>query len=150
MHRWPALGICFFLLGATAAGAVENHIGYVKELSGAAFIVSDGARRGAALAEPVLQNDTLETGVDGALGVTFVDGSRISIGPDTHLTIDEYVFEPKDAQGAFFSRLARGSLLYVSGLIAKLSPESAAIETPVATIGIRGTKLVVELVWEAE
>jgi hypothetical protein len=153
MQRRTALGISLLLLGLTAAGAAsaaENPIGNVKEVSGAAFILSDGDRRAAVLAGPVFANETLETGLDGALGVIFVDGSRLSIGSDTSLTIDEYVFVAQEEEGAFLSRLARGTLLYVSGLIAKLSPESVAVETPVGTIGIRGTKLMVELRWESE
>ncbi|MDH3402453.1 MAG: FecR domain-containing protein [Acidobacteriota bacterium] len=130
---------------ATVAGAAETPIGSVKEVSGAAFIHSGGARRAAALAGPVFRDDTLETGANGALGVLFVDDSRLSLGPDTSLTIDEYVFTPAAKKGSFVSRLGRGTLLYVSGLIAKLSPQSAAIETPVGTVGIRGTKLLVVL-----
>ncbi len=150
MRCLSALGVSIFLLGATAAGAAETPIGRVKEVSGSAFIVSGGDRRPAELAGPVFQDDTLETEADGALGVIFTDDSRLSIGPDTSLTIDEYVFDPGAEDSAFLTRIARGTLLYVSGLIAKLSPESTAVETPVGTIGIRGTKLLVELVWEAE
>ncbi len=140
-----SLGLCLPSLGV--AQATETAIGNVKEVSGAAFIVSGGDRRPASLAEPVFQNDTLETAADGALGVIFTDDSRLSIGPDTSLTIDEYVFDPGEKDAAFLSRMARGTLLYVSGLIAKLSPESTSVETPVGTIGIRGTKLLVEIQW---
>jgi len=142
--------VCLLLCGLPAANADEDSIGSVKEVSGSAFIVSDGARREAALAGPVYENDILETGSDGALGVILVDNSRLSIGPDTSLTIDEYVFVREAQEGAFLSRLTRGTLLYVSGLIAKFSPESASVETPVGTIGIRGTKFMVELLWETE
>ncbi len=147
MHR--RLWLVLVVLSAGAVAASEP-VGHVKELSGSAFIVSGGERSAAELGAAVFQDDTLETGSDGALGVLFIDDSRLSIGPDTSLTIDEYVYEAGASEGAFLSRLARGTLLYVSGLIAKLSPESANVETPVGTIGIRGTRFLVRLESAAE
>lgn len=152
MPRHSTLGFCLLVLALAGAGpaAADNRIGSIKEVSGEAFIVADGARRAAIAGGPIFPNDTLETGADGALGVLFVDDSRLSIGADTRLTIDEYVFVPKETRGTFLSRLSRGTLLYVSGLIAKLAPEAVAVETPVGTIGMRGTKLLVEIRWADE
>jgi len=150
MRGRAALSICLVLFGVSAVRAAEDPVGRVREVSGAAFIISEGARREAVLTGSVVANDTLETGVDGAIGVIFLDGSRLSIGADTSMTIDEYYFTPETEEGGFLTRLARGTLVYVSGLIAKVSPESVAVETPVGTIGVRGTKFMVELRWEEE
>jgi len=150
MRRFLVLGICLLFVWTDPVQGEPVAIGTVKEASGSASIVSSAGRRPAALAAPVYLNDTLETGAAGALGVLFVDDSRLSIGPDTSLTIDEYVFVPDAAKGSFVSRLARGTLLYVSGLIAKISPDAATVETPVGTIGIRGTRFLVKLEWETE
>jgi len=149
MKRSLTLGL-FLFFAVSAVGANGAPIGYIKELSGTAFVISEESRRPAQLAEPILLNDTLETASDGALGVLFIDDSRLSIGADTSLTIDEYVYVPGSDEGSFISRMARGTLLYVSGLIAKLSPESARVETPVGTIGIRGTRFLVKLEWDSE
>jgi hypothetical protein len=93
----------------------------------------------------VYQYDVLNTDSEGSLGIVFIDESSLSLGPDTTLTVDEYVFAPGTNEGSFLSRVTRGTLLYVSGLIAKVSPESVAVETPVGTIGIRGTRFMVKV-----
>lgn len=69
----------------------------------------------------------------------------LSIGPDSELSIDNYLFEPASDQLGLVARLARGTLHFVSGIIAKLKPEAVAIETPTATIGVRGTRFVVKV-----
>ena len=151
MIRALTAAVILTFSGASLAAAQgPDPIGYVKEVSGTARILSAAGPRQAALGGPVYPDDTLETGADGALGVLFIDDSKLSLGADTSLTIDEYVFVPNEEQGSFVSRLARGTLLYVSGLIAKLSPESARVDTSVGTIGIRGTRFLVRLEWADE
>ena len=125
--------------------AEESPIGRIKSLTGTSTIQHNGATRNAALGGPVFQFDVLETDSEGSLGIVFVDESSLSLGPDTSLTVDEYVFAPETKGGSFVSRVTRGTLLYVSGLIAKISPESVAVETPVGTIGIRGTRFMVKI-----
>ena len=137
------LAIAFAAGAALAAG--EEPAGRVKNVEGAAFLVRDGVRAPAAAGDAVYQNDTLETGSDGSMGVTFRDESRLALGPDTSLVVDEYVFQP-EGEKSFVSRLVRGTVLGVSGLIAKLSPGSSKMETPDGTIGFRGTRYLVKLV----
>ena len=105
----------------------------------------DGQQMAAEIGAEIYQNDLLETGEESTLGVVFVDETRISLGADASLAIDEYVFSPQEDEGSFVTKLARGSVLFVSGLIAKMGPETSKVETPVGTIGIRGTKFIVGL-----
>ena len=76
--------------------------------------------------------------------VITLDDTRISLGPNSELTVDRYVYEP--AQGLFdlVARLYRGTAAYLSGAIGKLSPESVQFKTPTATIGVRGTSFLVD------
>jgi hypothetical protein len=89
--------------------------------------------------------DTLSTGPDGSLGAIFRDNSTLSLGPDSSLVIRNFEFVPEQGKIGFLIRITRGSLAYLSGLIGKLSPESARFETPMATIGIRGTRFAVQV-----
>jgi hypothetical protein len=75
------------------------------------------------------------------MGVTFKDNTRISLGPSTRVIIPKFVFSPSEQHYGFVLRLIAGSLQYLSGLTAKLSPDSMKIETPTATVGVRGTRL---------
>lgn len=88
--------------------------------------------------------DTLVTGADGSLGATFRDDSGLSMGPESSVVVRNFEFVPDQGKFALLIRLTRGSLAYLSGLIGKLSPESARFETPTTTIGIRGTHFAVK------
>ena len=140
------------LLAATltpAAAAEERKaIGRLKEVAGTATIVSGEQTRPARPGEPIYLLDVVETAGDGSLGIVFTDESRLSIGPDTRLTVDEYVYAPARGEASFVTRIVRGTLLYVSGLIAKVAPGSSRVDTPVGTLGIRGTRFLVKLVEE--
>jgi hypothetical protein len=58
------------------------------------------------------------------------------------LTVDEYLYDPAQNQLKLGTSLARGTLNYVSGVIAKLKPEAVAVKTPTGIIGVRGTQFV--------
>ena len=136
------------VLAPGAAAAEQKAIGRLKEVAGTATVTSSEQARPARPGEPIYLLDVVETAGDGSLGIVFLDESRLSIGPDTRLTVDEYVYAPARGEASFVTRLARGTLLYVSGLIAKVSPGSARVDTPVGTLGIRGTRFLVKLVEE--
>jgi len=93
----------------------------------------------------LLVNDVLQTSSDGRLGVILQDGTRISMGPNTELKIDRFVYEPVNAKFSLLLRLARGVMVYVSGKIAQFSPGSVSVETPVGVLGLRGTEFAVAL-----
>ena len=61
------------------------------------------------------------------------------------MTVDEFVYAPAQREGRLSTRLARGTLNYVSGAIARHQPENVQVRTPTGTIGIRGTHFVVEV-----
>ena len=79
------------------------------------------------------------------MGVTFKDETVMSFGPDTELTVDEYLYTPSQGKLKLGSKLTKGSLNYVSGVIAKLQPDAVSVATPTGTIGVRGTQFVVKI-----
>jgi hypothetical protein len=107
--------------------------------------VTGSERVPAAVGTPVHQDDVIETGADGSVGVTFKDNTTMSIGPDTKLAVDEFVYAPEQEKYGFRTRMVQGTLFYVSGTIAKLAPEAVSVATPVGTIGIRGTRFLVKV-----
>ena len=133
------------MLALPAAARADEPAGMIKTASGAAFVVSGGQRMPAEIGRALMRNDVLETGRDGAIGVTFRDNATVSIGPDTQLALDDFVFAPEREQYSFVTRMTRGTMAFVSGTISKLSPESVAVKTPVGTIGVRGTRFLVKL-----
>jgi hypothetical protein len=141
-RRWTAFCLSAVLLVAPAAAAQtrDQTIGVVKTLSGSATLTRADVTGTLHAGAPMHEGDRIETGADGSVGVTFRDNTRIALGPRSRVVLAHFVFKPADKQYGFGLSLARGTLEYMSGLIAKLAPEAVSIETPTSTIGVRGTR----------
>lgn len=129
-------GVCF------AEPAV---VAYVKNVSGDASITTSGKTATAHIGDAVYQGSQLKTAAKSSLGITFRDDTVMSFGSDTDLTVDEYLYNPSQGKLKLGSKLSKGTLNYVSGVIAKLKPEAVTIKTPTGTIGVRGTQFVVKV-----
>jgi hypothetical protein len=128
-----------FAVAASAALAQDAAIGYVKTVQGDAAVWMAGKATQAQPGTPVQIGSVLKTGKEGSLGVTFKDNTIMALGPDTEITVDEYLFAPGKGDLKLSASMTRGSLNYVSGIIAKLKPEAITVKTPKGTIGVRGT-----------
>ena len=84
-------------------------------------------------------NDLLKTG-EGKLGITFVDDTKLQMTENSKVLVDEFVYDPnqKDA-GKLAIKVASGTARYASGQIAKNDPSKVKIQTPTATVSVRGT-----------
>ena len=136
---------CLAFLPFMAVAQTEP-IGFVKTVTGEAWITSAGQRVKAQPGSAVLLGSQLRTAAAASMGVTFKDNTVMSFGPDTELTVDEYLYAPAQGQLKLGTRLGRGSLNYVSGVIAKLKPDAVTIKTPSGIIGVRGTQFVARVV----
>jgi hypothetical protein len=126
------------------AGALEI-AGVVRNVSGTAFVTRGGRSFPAVEGTKLLVGDTLVTGRDGTLGAILRDDSTLSLGEETSLALRNFEFSPAEGKFAMLVRITRGTMAYLSGIIGKLAPESARFETPVASIGIRGTRFAVKV-----
>jgi hypothetical protein len=140
-----SISIGLLLCGALSVWADEAPIGYVKTLTGSASITTGKNKVNAQLGTPLFQGSQLKTGPKSSLGVTFKDDTVMSFGADTELTVDEYLYAPSQGRLKLGSSLAKGSMNYVSGAIAKLQPDAVSVKTPTGTIGVRGTQFVVKV-----
>jgi hypothetical protein len=139
--RWT---IAAFLLGfALTCWAVDA--GQIKTASGTVFLERDGQRLPVGIGMPVRQSDTLVTGADGAVGVTFTDNSLLSVGPNSLLAIDRYAFDSTTHRGQFDTSLRKGTLAVISGKMVKQSPDAMRVRTPSSIMGVRGTEFVVRV-----
>ena len=135
---------------AWSAQAQTEAIGYVKNVTGEAWVSNGGQRVRATPGSAVMLGSKLQTGPAASLGVNFKDDTQMSFGPDTELVVDEYLFAPADKKLGFSTRLVRGTLNYISGQIARLKPDTDPVRTPSGIIGVRGTQFVVRVVPEEE
>jgi hypothetical protein len=144
--RLRALCALLIFLGAATASAQDTtRIATIKTLKGMAQVTGAGATSAAQIGGALHQNDTIETGADGAIGLTFVDNTTLSMGPRSRITLTKIVFNPDQGEYAFATTIVRGTFMFVTGTIAKLAPQSVEIMTPVSTLGIRGTRFLVRI-----
>jgi len=137
------LCIAAVLTMSTSAYAESEPIGYVKTHAGAAFVVTGGETLEAFPGLSLHQGDHIRTGEDGQLGLTLLDNTVMSVGPNADLVLEEYLFRPGEGDLGLGVRLLRGTLQFISGVIAKLRPEAVKVRTTTGTIGVRGTRFLV-------
>ena len=133
------------LLLAGNVFASEPPIGSVKTVSGDASITTDSKKTNAQVGSPVYQGSVLQTGKNGSMGVTFKDETVMSFGADTVFTVDEYLYAPAQGKLKLSSKITKGSLNYVSGVIAKMQPDAVSVKTPTGVIGVRGTQFLLKV-----
>ncbi|WP_312015365.1 FecR family protein [Bradyrhizobium ottawaense] len=93
--------------------------------------------------DPVYLGDVVQTGADGCVGINFTDGSSFNLSSNARMVLDHYVYEPAGKSNATLFNLARGTFTFVAGGVAKTG--DMKVDTPVATLGIRGTTPHVEI-----
>lgn len=136
--------LCFLIVQSSAQGRTES-AGFVKSVSGAVFLFNGHISVPALQNMKVSQGDAIQTGTDGSIGLILNDDTVVSLGPNSEMSIQEFLFRPGDRELSFIARLVKGTFSFISGKIAKLSPESVQLLTPEATLGVRGTKFVVQV-----
>lgn len=138
-------GALFALLLPSLALALDP-AGSVKNVTGEAQVIRAGAAPASLKpGDRVFEKDVLTTGKGASLGLILRDNSTLSLGPGSRLVVERFLFEPEKGGLAQVLRLSRGSMAAVSGEIVKLNPEVAKVETPLYSIGIRGTHFLLNM-----
>ena len=145
VHSVVILFLTLSIIPWCSLSSAQEVIGVVKTSAGTVNVLRGGQEFPAPVGRKLLAGDTLVTGAAGSLGVILRDDSTLSLGPESSLVIEEFLFSPAEGKLGFLARITRGTMAYVSGLIGKSAPGSARFETPVATIGIRGTRFAVKV-----
>lgn len=133
MRLWQALTLALLALPAWAAA----------EPVGTAVRVSGEARAdGVALAPgtPFESGAILTTGDGARLEVVFSDGTHLVLGERARLAVERYAYDPAARNGEARLRASDGAFLVTSGAVAKLPGRPLSVATPVAIIGVRGTR----------
>ena len=141
--RILVLVLCALLATAFSVKAEDLHrpIGLVKTATGDASILRDGRPIAAQPGYSLLEGDVLLTGAKGTMGIILRDDTILSMGSSTEIRLEQFTYEPAEHKLGMVLRVAKGIVGYLSGRISKLAPGSVRLETPVATLGVRGTYL---------
>jgi hypothetical protein len=134
-----------FLMSFSNAAFAEEFVGIVKSLKGQASVKRANDTMDASVGMEIKVGDTVRTGADGSMAMIFSDDTIITMGARTELVVDAYLFEPIEGRLGFVTSIVRGTISYLSGQIEKLSPGTVQLKTPAATIGVRGTYVLVKV-----
>lgn len=130
-------------LGIQTVAAAE--VGQIKNVIGQVFLLRNNNQQPAKAGDLVEQADVLTTGANGSVGITLIDNSRLSLGPNSRIELKQFRFNPTTQEGASLTEVKRGTLAIVSGQIAKRSPDAMKVQTPTTILGVRGTTFAVKV-----
>ena len=126
-------------MGVQPIGTVETVEGTVTAIraDGTEVVLGEG--------DPVFQGDVIETDAKGTINIVFIDDSTFAMDEDGRMVLDELIFDPTTGDGTSAFSVVQGVFSFVSGEIAEAGPDAMVVNTPVATIGIRGTQVAIRV-----
>jgi hypothetical protein len=128
---------------AASGAAAAQVIGHVTKLTGSATAIRNGVSIILNNGDNVEKGDVLSTGSDSTLGVTFIDGTVFGLSSNARMVLNEMVYDPNGSNNSSLLSLVAGTITFVAGETAKHG--DMKIDTPVATMGIRGTAVLTEI-----
>ncbi len=87
-------------------------------------------------------NDTIQTGPGAKASILFDDNTEFTLGENTKLKVDDYVYDPDGTANRAAYSFLEGVFQYVGGLIEQKDPTKVNIQTPIGQLGIRGTEFI--------
>ncbi|GLH80381.1 hypothetical protein SSBR45G_52900 [Bradyrhizobium sp. SSBR45G] len=126
--------------GAASAGKV---IGHVTKLQGTATVIRNGVSILLHNGDNVEKGDVVQSGSNSTLGITFIDGTVFGLSSNARMVLNEMVYDPNGSNNSSLISLVAGTISFVAGETAKHG--DMKVDTPVATMGIRGTAVLVEI-----
>ena len=127
-----------------AAASAGHAVGAVAVVQGGASVTRSTATTALKVKDAIFKGDVLQTAANGTLGITFADATVFSLRPNSRIAVDEFVYQDGGGANAAAFEVLRGSVAFVASAVAKTGTMS--IGTPIATIGIRGTTGVIDIV----
>ena len=132
--------LLFFVFNITQA---EEKIDIEKQLVGIVGAVSGTAKAGTRelkAGDKVYLNETIYAGIDSGTQILLLDQSTFTIGSDSEVVMDTFIYDPATNDGKIVANVKKGSLKIISGLISKKNPDSLTVNVPEGTLGSRGTE----------
>ncbi|WP_424631381.1 VCBS domain-containing protein [Bradyrhizobium sp. SYSU BS000235] len=126
-----------------AAPAGSAVCGHVMKMTGSASVIRNGVSVELHIGDAIQKGDVVQTGSDSSIGMTLVDGSAFGMTSNARMVINEMIYDPNGSSNSSLISLVQGTITFVAGQTAKNG--NMRVDTPVATMGIRGTAVLVEI-----
>ena len=114
-------------------GVVGAAIGEIKNQNDESLV--DGSK--------IFFGDTIISKEKSNAQILFLDQTVLTLGEDTELTIDEFIYDPKSHEGSFISNVKSGTVKFITGQISKQNPDNLEVKVPSGVLGARGTEFIV-------
>lgn len=144
MRKLILIGFIAILCFAGAAMAQDDYVAKFKNVSGNVKIIRGRSDILPVVGTQLMRLDVVITGPDSSGGIVFNDGTQLTVGDSAEIEISRYMFRSEESKYDFALYLKKGTALYSSGKIGKLSPESVNLNTPRASVGVRGTRFIIK------
>ena len=131
-----------FLITFTSANAAEK-LSIEKQLVGIVGAISGTVKtetRELKAGDKIYLNETIYAGAGSGTQILLLDQSTFTVGEDSEVVMDTFIFDPATNDGKIVASVKQGSLKVISGLISKKNPDSLTVEVPEGTLGSRGTE----------
>ena len=128
---------------ADGSPSVAQVIGHVTKLTGTATAIRNGVSIILNQGDNVNKGDVVASGSDSTLGITFIDGTVFGLASNAKMVLNEMIYDPNGSDNKSLISLVQGTISFVAGATAKHG--DMKVDTPVATMGIRGTAVLVEI-----
>jgi hypothetical protein len=129
-------------IGKVMSASGTAHIEHAAAVIVQANAPSNGAQP-TKIGDLVYRGDVILTGPDGTLGITFADGSSFNVSQNARMEVNEFIYDPKGQSNSSLMTLASGTFTFIAGNVAHTG--DMKVDTPVGTMGIRGTAPRVEI-----
>ena len=124
-------------------GQADAKIDISKQLVGIVGAVSGTAKAGTRelkAGDKIYLNETIYAGIDSGTQILLLDQTTFTIGSDSEVVMDTFIYNPATNDGKIVANVKKGSLKIISGLISKKNPDSLTVNVPEGTLGSRGTE----------
>jgi hypothetical protein len=127
----------------SGAATVRAPIGRVEKVAGTATVLRNGISVNLQVGDMVAKGDVVQTGSGSSLAIKFNDGTVFSLSASARLVLNDMVYAADSSSNSALFTLVQGLIGFVAGRIAKTG--DLKVDTPVATMAIRGTAVQAEV-----
>ncbi len=142
MNKFLSIFVGLFLILFSYANSAEK-LSIEKQLVGIVGAISGTVKtetRELKAGDKIYLNETIYAGAGSGTQILLLDQSTFTVGEDSEVVMDTFIFDPATNDGKIVASVKQGSLKVISGLISKKNPDSLTVEVPEGTLGSRGTE----------
>ena len=134
--------LIFVILTFTSVANASNN-SFVGVIGAAIGDIKNQKNESLSNGSKIFFGDTIISKSKSNAQILFLDQTVLTLGEETELTIDEFVYDPNSQEGSFVSTVKSGTVKFITGQISKKNPDNLEVKVPAGTLGARGTEFVV-------